>query len=97
MKQVWLDAKLRWDPEEYGGVKVLYVPHEMIWVPDLVLYNNADNTNYNITISTKATLHHTGMVVWEPPAIFRSFCQIDVRWFPFDEQLCHLKVSLIRS
>ncbi|CAD6184220.1 unnamed protein product [Caenorhabditis auriculariae] len=90
LKQVWTDKKLSWDPRSYGGVSVLYVPYEMIWVPDIVLYNNADS-NYNITISTKATLHFSGEVTWEPPAIFKSLCQMDVRWFPFDEQQCHLK------
>ncbi|CAG9538309.1 unnamed protein product [Cercopithifilaria johnstoni] len=90
LKQVWIDRKLSWNPKNYGGVSVLYVPYEMIWVPDIVLYNNADN-NYNITISTKATLRYDGEVTWEPPAIFKSLCQIDVRWFPFDEQRCHFK------
>jgi nicotinic acetylcholine receptor len=42
-----------------SGIGTLYVPHEMIWVPDLVLYNNADS-HYNVTIGTKATLHHSG-------------------------------------
>uniref|UniRef100_A0A7E4VZW9 Acetylcholine receptor subunit alpha-type unc-38 n=1 Tax=Panagrellus redivivus TaxID=6233 RepID=A0A7E4VZW9_PANRE len=92
LKQIWMDRKLAWDPKHYGGVNVLYVPYEMIWVPDLVLYNNAD-LSYNITISTKATLHYSGQVTWEPPAIFKSFCQIDVQWFPFDEQLCNLKIG----
>ncbi|KIH68397.1 Neurotransmitter-gated ion-channel ligand binding domain protein [Ancylostoma duodenale] len=36
---VWIDRKLAWDPKNYGGVSVLYVPYEMIWVPDIVLYN----------------------------------------------------------
>ncbi|VBB31984.1 unnamed protein product [Acanthocheilonema viteae] len=90
LKQVWIDKKLSWNPHIYGGVSVLYVPYEMIWVPDIVLYNNADS-NYNITISTKATLHYDGQVTWEPPAIFKTLCQIDVRWFPFDEQKCHFK------
>lgn len=36
---------------------------------------------YNITISTKATLHYSGQITWEPPAIFKSMCQIDVRWY----------------
>uniref|UniRef100_A0A915DNN7 Nicotinic acetylcholine receptor alpha subunit n=1 Tax=Ditylenchus dipsaci TaxID=166011 RepID=A0A915DNN7_9BILA len=71
LKQIWLDRKLAWHPESYGGVSVLYVPYEMIWVPDIVLFNNADS-NYNITISTKATLHYSGKVTWEPPAIFKS-------------------------
>ncbi|VDM69172.1 unnamed protein product, partial [Strongylus vulgaris] len=35
LKQVWIDKKLSWDPKSYGGVSVLYVPYEMIWVPDI--------------------------------------------------------------
>lgn len=90
LKQSWFDRKLSWNPANYGGVSVIYVPYEMIWVPDIVLYNNADS-NYNITINTKATLHHSGNVTWEPPAIFKSLCHIDIQWFPFDEQRCTLK------
>ena len=30
---------LKWDPDKYGGVSVLYVPAEEIWLPDIVLYN----------------------------------------------------------
>uniref|UniRef100_A0A915MU13 Neurotransmitter-gated ion-channel ligand-binding domain-containing protein n=1 Tax=Meloidogyne javanica TaxID=6303 RepID=A0A915MU13_MELJA len=37
----WFDRKLSWKPSEYGGVSVLYVPYEMIWVPDIVLINFA--------------------------------------------------------
>lgn len=37
--QEWYDYKLKWDPEEYGGVSQLYVPAEQIWLPDIVLYN----------------------------------------------------------
>jgi hypothetical protein len=29
---------------------------------------------------TKATLYHHGLVKWEPPAIFKSSCDIDVRY-----------------
>uniref|UniRef100_A0A914HN35 Uncharacterized protein n=1 Tax=Globodera rostochiensis TaxID=31243 RepID=A0A914HN35_GLORO len=90
LKQSWTDRKLAWDPADYGGVSVLYVPYEMIWVPDIVLINNAKGT-FNITIDTKATLHPNGCVVWEPPAIYKSLCQIDIQWFPFDEQICLLK------
>lgn len=31
--QEWTDYKLKWDPEEYGGVSELYVPAEQIWLP----------------------------------------------------------------
>lgn len=28
---------------------------------------------------------------WVPPGMFHSTCQIDIQWFPFDEQHCKLK------
>ncbi|KAJ9590338.1 hypothetical protein L9F63_027823, partial [Diploptera punctata] len=90
VQQKWIDYKLRWDPEEYGGVDMLYVPSEHIWLPDIVLYNNADG-NYEVTLMTKATLKFTGEVYWKPPAIYKSSCEINVEYFPFDEQSCLMK------
>ncbi|XP_074038713.1 acetylcholine receptor subunit beta-like 2 isoform X1 [Leptinotarsa decemlineata] len=88
--QKWYDYKLRWDPEEYGGVEMLYVPSEHIWLPDIVLFNNADG-NYEVTLMTKATLSYTGEVIWKPPSIYKSSCEINVQYFPFDEQSCLMK------
>ncbi|XP_058447553.1 acetylcholine receptor subunit beta-like 2 isoform X2 [Malaya genurostris] len=90
VKQKWFDYKLKWDPEEYGGVEMLYVPSEQIWLPDIVLYNNWDG-NYEVTLMTKATLKYTGEVFWEPPAIYKSSCEMNVEYFPYDEQTCLMK------
>jgi len=90
VEQKWLDYKLRWDPDDYGGVEMLYVPSQHIWLPDIVLFNNADG-KYEVTLMTKASLNYTGEVVWKPPAIYKSSCKINVEWFPFDEQSCDMK------
>ncbi|CAH1797211.1 unnamed protein product [Owenia fusiformis] len=92
LTQEWDDYKLHWDPKEYGGVDRLYVPSTEIWLPDIVLYNNADG-NYEVTLMTKATLYSKGRVKWEPPAIYKSSCEINVEFFPFDEQVCRMKFS----
>ncbi|TRY83525.1 hypothetical protein DNTS_016243, partial [Danionella cerebrum] len=90
LKQEWNDYKLRWNPSEFDNVTSIRVPSEMIWVPDIVLYNNADG-EFAVTHMTKAQLFFTGRVSWVPPAIYKSSCSIDVTFFPFDQQNCKMK------
>ena len=47
--------------------------------------------DYHVTQRIKATLTFTGKVRWEPPAIYKSRCDIQVQYFPFDVQICRLK------
>ena len=42
---------------------------------------------------TKVTIHPDGLIVWKPPAIYKSLCPIDVEYFPFDEQQCTIKIG----
>ncbi|XP_037357203.1 neuronal acetylcholine receptor subunit alpha-4 [Talpa occidentalis] len=90
VKQEWHDYKLRWDPALYENVTSVRIPSELIWRPDIVLYNNADG-DFAVTHLTKAHLFHDGRVRWTPPAIYKSSCSIDVTFFPFDQQNCTMK------
>ena len=49
--------------------------------------------NYEVTLMTKATIYYNGAVVWQPPAIYKSSCLIDVEYFPYDIQSCVLKMG----
>ncbi|XP_052796704.1 neuronal acetylcholine receptor subunit alpha-10-like isoform X2 [Mya arenaria] len=86
----WVDERLVWNPADYNGLQTLRMPCEKLWLPDIVLYNNADDftTGY---MQSKAMVHHSGVVFWPPPAKFRSSCKIDITYFPFDDQLCKMK------
>lgn len=56
-------------------------------------FDSADG-NFEVTLATKATLNYTGRVEWKSPAIYKSSCEIDVEYFPFDEQqTCVMKVG----
>uniref|UniRef100_A0A8C3WKI2 Cholinergic receptor nicotinic alpha 2 subunit n=1 Tax=Catagonus wagneri TaxID=51154 RepID=A0A8C3WKI2_9CETA len=90
LKQEWSDYKLRWNPADFDNITSLRVPSEMIWIPDIVLYNNADG-EFAVTHMTKAHLFSSGTVHWVPPAIYKSSCSIDVTFFPFDQQNCKMK------
>ncbi|CAF1685239.1 unnamed protein product, partial [Adineta ricciae] len=53
LEHEWTDYKLTWIPSQYGDIDVVEIPSSDIWVPDIVLYNNADGT-YEVNTITKA-------------------------------------------
>lgn len=73
---------------------------QWLWRLDLTLshsyiavsVHSADG-NYEVTLMTKATVYFTGLVVWQPPAVYKSSCAIDVEYFPYDVQTCVLKLG----
>ncbi|XP_054625696.1 neuronal acetylcholine receptor subunit beta-4 isoform X1 [Dunckerocampus dactyliophorus] len=90
LTQHWVDYRLSWDPAKYEGIDKLRIPSRHIWLPDIVLYNNADGT-YEVTVFTNVIVLFNGSINWLPPAIYKSACKIEVKHFPFDQQNCTLK------
>ncbi|XP_072004094.1 neuronal acetylcholine receptor subunit alpha-5 [Engystomops pustulosus] len=89
LKQEWVDVKLRWAPSEFAGITSIRVPSDSIWIPDIVLYDNADG-RFEGSV-TKAVVRYDGTINWTPPANYKSSCTIDVTFFPFDLQNCSMK------
>ncbi|GFN80395.1 neuronal acetylcholine receptor subunit alpha-3 [Plakobranchus ocellatus] len=86
----WNDYQLKWDPSQYGNIDSIRIKPEKVWVPDFVLFNNADG-NYEVTYKSNCVLYHYAEINWIPPAIYQSSCSIDVMYFPFDQQVCEMK------
>lgn len=42
---------------------------------------------YDVSYVSNVVVYQEGFVLWIPPAIYKSSCQIDVEYFPFDEQV----------
>ncbi|CAF3840395.1 unnamed protein product [Rotaria sordida] len=90
LKHEWFDYRLKWNPALYDNICIMHIASEALWLPDIVLYNNADGA-YHAPLKTKASVYPSGAIVWEPPMIYKSSCPINVQYFPFDEQVCSLK------
>lgn len=37
--QEWNDELLRWNPDDFAGIQSIRIPCDLIWIPDIVLYN----------------------------------------------------------
>lgn len=94
IRQIWHNQLLRWNPKDFDGITKLTISPNMIWLPDIVLYNNAKSglgggTMYQY--KTKVIIQHDGTHKWFAPAIIRSGCDVEITYFPFDVQHCLLQ------
>ncbi|ODM94120.1 Neuronal acetylcholine receptor subunit alpha-10 [Orchesella cincta] len=90
---MWIDESFKWNSTDYGGIKQVRIPVEKVWKPDIILYNNADSQYNQAILSTNIIVNADGNLTWLSTAIFKSSCQINVEYFPFDEQNCTMKFA----
>ena len=92
----WYDERLSWDPAHYGNVTDIRANPSQIWVPDIVLYNPADN-NFKISKAVEqqveVRIFNNGMIRWTPPIKYVISCPLRLKFFPFDVQMCHLHMG----
>lgn len=102
ISQTWTDYKLVWDPKEYGGIKSLKLPSSTLWKPDILLFNRSvqqkdescsADEHFDASFAVNAVVSYTGGISYVPPGIVRVSCDLDLTWFPFDDQVCHLQVG----
>ncbi|VDN23726.1 unnamed protein product [Gongylonema pulchrum] len=83
----WFDPRLTWNASEWDGISTLYIPYQRLWKPDIILVNSAVRQYYEAIVSTDIMTTSSGNVTWLFSAIFKSSCQIKVRYYPFDDQI----------
>ena len=61
-----------------------------MWTPDIFLQEDvSDDISTGPTkYKTPIVLHYDGTCTWLIPVKVQSTCSIDVRYFPFDRQVC---------
>lgn len=57
-------------------------------------YFSADE-NFESMYPVNYVVSNDGNVLQVPPGIMKLSCKIDITWFPFDDQMCHLKVNFL--
>jgi len=103
LRSSWKDFRLMWEPDQYDGVDRLLVPGDMIWRPDLSIYNQIEygqgsgegtifNNPYQVVINNE------GLIYWIPAIKLLADCS-DKGFVPLgpgnsaEAQSCHIKLG----
>ena len=85
-------TKTNW-PEE---IKVIFPQNtDLFWLPDLIHFNSIDEVNFvkSSSMSKRIMLDLVrGQVIAYVFGVFKSYCDMDFRLFPFDKQICNFTI-----
>ncbi|XP_023930299.1 neuronal acetylcholine receptor subunit alpha-9-like [Lingula anatina] len=87
---LWTDEFLQWNASDYQGLSEIRISTAEIWMPDLTLYNDVREEERGLD-QYKVTVYPNGAVYWLTPNILKTYCKLDVTYFPYDQQVCPFK------
>ncbi|XP_052383367.1 5-hydroxytryptamine receptor 3A-like isoform X4 [Oncorhynchus keta] len=87
----WNNERIWWDPSQFCGISRISVPKEMLWIPDLLIYEMIEKDDG--PHSPYLYVSHDGIVLIEDEMKVVSTCKMDVHKFPFDTQRCNITFS----
>ncbi|XP_006084923.1 5-hydroxytryptamine receptor 3C [Myotis lucifugus] len=88
---IWYNPFIRWNPEECGGISKLSIATENLWLPDIFIneFMDVDQTPTGLM----AYVTSQGKIRYDKPMKVTSICNMDIFYFPFDEQNCTLSFT----
>uniref|UniRef100_A0A0K0FCM2 Uncharacterized protein n=1 Tax=Strongyloides venezuelensis TaxID=75913 RepID=A0A0K0FCM2_STRVS len=98
--QKWTDEFLGWNPIKYGLINTTILPFENIWLPDTYVYNSVimnrqETERYiNVVVNTNYWDKRKGAdITFMYPALYRTTCRLNIKYFPYDQQYCTIIIS----
>ncbi|CAJ0574943.1 unnamed protein product, partial [Mesorhabditis spiculigera] len=86
----WTDPRLTWDPEDYGGVELIYVDSDYLWIPAEILGSSLSTKKTNKDQRYPCRVQSNGSVEYVLAVRMELYCIMDIQLFPFDTQICEL-------
>ncbi|OWF44939.1 Acetylcholine receptor subunit alpha-like 1 [Mizuhopecten yessoensis] len=89
----WIDERMSWDPDNYGGIEEVHIPQNLAWKPELI-NTKPFSAVKAIGIPTFGIIYHfSGEASWNPGDNYDTPCEADVTYYPFDSQVCSLRFA----
>ncbi|XP_071096264.1 neuronal acetylcholine receptor subunit alpha-9-like [Haliotis cracherodii] len=90
----WIDERLTWTPTNTSSPEYIIFYAKEIWTPPLVVNNAIDDA---ISILKKEIVpmrvSNRGHVLWIPRLSPTTTCSVDISYFPYDIQHCHINIT----
>ncbi|XP_075043546.1 5-hydroxytryptamine receptor 3A-like [Mixophyes fleayi] len=84
----WQNDFISWNPDDFCGIKSLFIPSDYFWKPDVYVYEMTESDK--IPVISYYKLNNDGKIEKSYPLRLVSTCHLDLFKFPFDTQVCRV-------
>jgi len=84
---MWVDERLTWTPEDYGGIRSVELYTGELWKPPLILATLVEATRI-WDDDRLLRVRWDGTVLMKYGTAITSDCSFNTRYWPFDKQVC---------
>ncbi|XP_059159003.1 acetylcholine receptor subunit gamma-like [Physella acuta] len=88
---VWRDERVSWNPSDYGGQDLIHPLPVHTWRPRVILINTLDKRDVFDDDKAPMYVSSFGTTNWIPGSLISVSCQLDMTYYPFDDQTCYIK------
>ena len=93
VETIWRDCRLTWNASQFDNISEISLPSSVIWYPQLIFYQSLHG-NFEeglfIYSQSRARVRSDGMVQLGCQALLKTFCRVNLKKFPFDQQACNV-------
>ncbi|XP_063630348.1 neuronal acetylcholine receptor subunit beta-2-like [Cydia splendana] len=89
----WEDARLKWELDEYKGIKTTVLNFYEIWTPELKVKNNEIEDSETYITIYECLGNNTGHVRCVQSIIHNLMCSSAMKDWPYDRKHCTLKID----
>ncbi|MEQ2249342.1 hypothetical protein ILYODFUR_028181 [Ilyodon furcidens] len=90
----WINEFLTWNSSEFCGMDILTIPSSMIWIPDIIIQEDASD-NKGSQDDALVSVLSSGLVRVNTRLQLTYACKFDLYRFPFDTQTCNITFSSV--
>ncbi|XP_046645059.1 neuronal acetylcholine receptor subunit alpha-2-like isoform X1 [Daphnia pulicaria] len=85
----WVDSMMKWDPTAYGDLRNLKLMSDLLWKPDIVVFNSV--RGYDPMPPSQSVLLYDGVVYYIPRLYLITPCDLDLTKWPNGFQKCEIR------
>lgn len=90
---MWKDDAITSEQFKNGPTYYLYFDESLVWKPSMALLNTmSTNTGLLGVKQSKVRYDYNGYARWNIADRFQTTCDFDTSYFPFDKQICEIKI-----